>query len=140
MRVIPGFARTALACLGAAFTAIAAWAFAGPMFSDLQTGHAVLMTVTKTRITWTHTYGRGDHPVYFFVKVLTDASGVVSFGGLGLLLLYVVARSARDPAGTRVSPRARKTGTAWAAVSLKSFLLYLLLLGFPYLLSAGILS
>lgn len=136
-----GFARTALiACVGAAFMVVAGWAFVRPFVSELQSGQAVLVTATKTRITWSHTYRRREDPLYFAVKVLTDIAGAVAFGGLGLLLLYVVVRSVRDPAGARASPRSKKIATVWAISSLASFVVHLMLLGVPYLLRAGVLS
>jgi hypothetical protein len=131
-----GFARGALiACVGAIFIGVAVWFYASRILSDLQTGHAVLNMATRTHITWSHTYGLRDHPVYFSVKMLKDASGAIAFGGLGLFLLYVVVRSAR----AQVSTRAKRIGTVWVVVCLASFVLHLMLLGFPYLLRAGIL-
>src|SRR5262249_17478494 len=103
-------------------------------------GQAVLMTTNKSGITWSHTYGWRDHPVYFCLKILTDASAVVSFGGLGLLLLYVSIRSAVDPSAATVSGSARKLGSRWAIVSASSILLYLALSFFPYLIRWGVLS
>lgn len=135
------FAQSALmACLGITLIFVAVWLFAIPIFSDLQTGHATLVTSTKTHITWSHEYGLREQPVYFSVKLLTDASGAIAFGGLGMLLLYVVVRRAREPDGADVGTRAKNIGAVWAGGCLVTFVLHMLLLLFPYLLKAGILS
>lgn len=109
------FAQSALmSCLGITLIFVAVWLFAIPIFSDLQTGHATLVTSTKTHITWSHVYVLREQPLYFSVKLLTDASGTIAFGGLGMLLLYVVVRRTRDPAGANVGTRAKNIETLWA--------------------------
>jgi hypothetical protein len=136
-----GFARAVLiACVGAAFMLVAVWAFVRPIVSDLQSGQVVLVTATRTHITWSHIYRRRDDAVYFAAKVLTDISGAVAFGGLGLLLLYVGVRSVREGADARASPRSKKIATLWAMTSLASFGVHLMLLVVPYLIRAGLLS
>ena len=86
-----GFARSALmACLGTTFIAVAVWFFASPIISDLQTGHATLMTTTRTHITWSHAYGLREHPVYFSVKLLTDASNIGTVWAVGCLFTFVL--------------------------------------------------
>jgi hypothetical protein len=87
-----------------------------PITSDLYRGSVVLFTATKTGVTWSHSYDLRNHPVYFCTKVLTDFSGVISFGGLGVLLLCVTVRSVLDPFGVRVSARAKARGAAFAQV------------------------
>jgi hypothetical protein len=129
-----------VACIGAAFVAVGILAYLAPIFSDLHTGSAVLMTATRSVVTWSHTYDLENHPVYFSMKVLTDLSGAIAFGGLGLLLLYVAARGAIDPSGARVSARARNIGTAWAFACAAAMVLHFALLLFPELLKNGILS
>jgi hypothetical protein len=128
-----------VACVGAAFAALGIFVYLIPIVSDLHRGTVVLRTTTKTAITWSRSYDFRDHPVYFGVKLLTDFSGVISFGGIGVLLLYVAARGAFDP-GAGVSLRARSIGAAWAFTCLAAMILHFALLFFPYLLKNGTLS
>jgi hypothetical protein len=74
------------------------------------------------------------------MKVLTDFSGVIAFGGLGVLLLHVVVRSSLDRFGIGVSARGEAIGAAWAFTCLGAMVLHFALLLFPYLLKSGILS
>jgi hypothetical protein len=129
-----------VACVGVGFAALAVLVYLIPITSDLYRGSAVLFTATKTGVTWSHSYDLRNHPVYFCMKVLTDFSGVISFGGLGVLLLSAAARSVLDPSGVRVSARAKARGTAWAFTCIAAMVLHFGLLLFPYLLKYGILS
>ena len=76
---------------------------------------------------------------YFTLGVLTDVSGAVTFVGLGAILLYAAVRVVLDPSGATVSARARRIGAIWAFACLGSFILFLALQVFPYLLKYRIL-
>jgi hypothetical protein len=129
-----------VACAGIGFAIVGTWGFALLISSALQTGRVTIVTVIKGRgITWSHTYGIRDHMAYFTLGVLTDVSGAVTFVGLGAILLYAAVRVVLDPSGATVSARARRIGAIWAFACLGSFILFLVLQVFPYLLKYRIL-
>jgi hypothetical protein len=129
-----------IACLGVVFSAIGVWVFVLPIVTDLRAGRVVVMTTIKTRVTWSHDYTFDEHPVYFALKILTDALGAVAFAGTGLLLLYFAVRIIFDPTGATMSSRVKLAGSVWAFTCLGSFFLFGLLHVFPYLLKYGILT
>jgi hypothetical protein len=129
-----------IAGIGVAFTALSILVYWAPIFADLHSGSAVLMTATRSGVTWSHTYDLESHPVYFGVKVLTDLSGATGFGGFGLLLLYGAARGAIDPSGARVSARAKHIAAAWVYTCAGAMVVHFALILFPYLLKNDILS
>ena len=113
-------------CIGCVFSAIGLFVFAVPVVADLRTGRAAIGIRSSNRL-WLHVYTFRDHPVYFTLKVLRDASGTLALVGMGSLLLYVAVRLIFDPSGARVSTRARRIGNVWALACIGGFILFLAL-------------
>lgn len=130
-----------LALLGAGFIAVAIWPFLLPAIADLRAGNTAIFTASRgAGITWLHVYAFRDHPTDFAVGILSKFLGAIAFGGLGLFLSLGGLLRAFGPAEIEFSPQARRRTAAWIYVSIAAFLLYALLLGFPYLLRYGVLS
>jgi hypothetical protein len=132
--------RLAMAFVGTFFIAIGGWVFMPRAAADLRTGRTVITTANRVGVTWSHAYGLRNHPVYFALSVLTNALGALGFAGLGLLVLYVVVRTAFDPSGANVSARARRIASAGTFIAVGSLILFFGLQVFPYLLRYGVLQ